>query len=101
MAINIRAFTQELVDAVDADGKLLSVCAYCLDALTALGVAWGPTHTELKVTAEGPRMIEVNARWHAQDIVPVSRYCLGTDSLISTIDAFTNPGKETLLFLLH
>lgn len=81
----------ELVDGVDAEGALLPVCDYCLKALDALGVAWGPTHTEIKMTAAGPRMVEVNARWHAQDFCPITRACLGTDSLVTTIDAFVHP----------
>ncbi|MER5887844.1 ATP-grasp domain-containing protein [Streptomyces sp. NPDC001941] len=40
--------------------------AACLDvvtaALTALGITTGITHTELKLTADGPRLIEVNGR---------------------------------------
>jgi biotin carboxylase len=32
------------------------------EALRALGVRWGCAHTELKMTAEGPRVIEVNGR---------------------------------------
>ncbi|WP_432190127.1 ATP-grasp domain-containing protein [Streptomyces sp. Tue6028] len=31
-------------------------------AVRALGVQWGITHTELKLTPEGPRLIEVNGR---------------------------------------
>ncbi|WP_133854064.1 ATP-grasp domain-containing protein [Labedaea rhizosphaerae] len=31
-------------------------------AIGALGVRWGATHTELKLTAQGPRVIEVNGR---------------------------------------
>lgn len=31
-------------------------------ALSALNVKWGVTHTEIKLTADGPRIIEVNGR---------------------------------------
>ncbi|MDQ2837335.1 MAG: ATP-grasp domain-containing protein [Actinomycetota bacterium] len=31
-------------------------------ALQALGISWGLTHTELKLTPDGPRIIEVNGR---------------------------------------
>jgi hypothetical protein len=36
--------------------------AYNNRALTALGIHNGPSHTELKLTEQGPSMIEVNAR---------------------------------------
>jgi hypothetical protein len=81
----------ELVDAVDEHGNLLEVCDYCLKALEALNVIWGPTHTEIKMTTDGPMMIEVNARWHAQDFCPITRRCLGYDALVSTIDAYIFP----------
>jgi predicted ATP-grasp superfamily ATP-dependent carboligase len=31
-------------------------------AIKALGVLWGVTHTEIKLTADGPRIIEINGR---------------------------------------
>lgn len=31
-------------------------------ALRALGLGWGPAHTELRLTASGPRIVEVNPR---------------------------------------
>lgn len=40
-------------------------------ALHAIGVRWGVTHTEIKLTPDGPRVIEVNGRLggHVADIV--------------------------------
>jgi biotin carboxylase len=96
MPMNDAAFVyqcSELVDAVGVDGHLLPVCEYCLKALDALDVAWGPCHTEVKDTVDGPTMIEVNPRWHAQDFCPITRLCLSTDSLVSTVDAFVFPGE--------
>jgi biotin carboxylase len=39
-----------------------AVAALAGAALRALGVRWGVTHTEVKLTPEGPRVIEVNGR---------------------------------------
>lgn len=36
--------------------------AAALDAVRALGVDWGPAHTELRLTADGPVVVEVNPR---------------------------------------
>lgn len=80
---------------MDETGAALPVTEYCLRALEALKVEWGPTHTEIMV-GEEPRMVEVNARWHAQDFCPIARACLGTDALVATIDAFLDPGTHLL-----
>jgi biotin carboxylase len=45
-----------------APEALASVHAMTEAALTALGVTHGMCHTELKLTADGPRIIEVNGR---------------------------------------
>jgi biotin carboxylase len=58
-----------LVDAADPllhDPLLLGVVQ---DAHTALGYADGVTHTELKLTADGPKVVEVNARLGG-DLIP-------------------------------
>lgn len=39
-----------------------SVLSVADAALKALGVRWGCAHTEIKLTAEGPRVIEINGR---------------------------------------
>ncbi|MFJ2060668.1 acetyl-CoA carboxylase biotin carboxylase subunit family protein [Streptomyces sp. NPDC087908] len=48
------------------------VCAFVARALTALGVMAGITHTEVKLTADGPRIIEVNGRLGGflRDVIP-------------------------------
>jgi biotin carboxylase len=58
-----------LVDAADpllSDPELLAVVQ---DAHTALGYADGVTHTELKLTPAGPKLVEVNARLGG-DLIP-------------------------------
>jgi biotin carboxylase len=58
-----------LVDAADpllTDPELLAVVQ---DAHTALGYADGITHTELKLTPAGPKLVEVNARLGG-DLIP-------------------------------
>lgn len=44
------------------DAAVATVLATAGAALTALGVGWGCTHTEVKLTPAGPRVIEVNGR---------------------------------------
>ena len=38
--------------------KLFQVCDYTVEVLRALGVNWGPTHTEVMATADGPRYLQ-------------------------------------------
>ena len=39
-----------------------ALAAAALDALRALGLGWGAAHVELRLTAAGPRVVEVNPR---------------------------------------
>ncbi|MFD8641084.1 ATP-grasp domain-containing protein [Streptomyces zaomyceticus] len=53
--------------------------AVALRALSALGLGWGAAHTELRLTENGPVIIEVNPRL-AGGMIPVAvRAALGTD----------------------
>merc|ERR1712238_585022 len=45
---------------------------YLNDCLNALDIRWGVTHSELIVTSDGPRLVEVNARQHNMDFVPLN-----------------------------
>jgi biotin carboxylase len=68
------------------------VCDYCISVLKAQDLKWGPTHTEIRSTSKGPRLIEINARWHAQNFIPIVRRALGYDAVTATLDAFFEPG---------
>ena len=50
----------ELVDNNDVETK--EIVNYCVEAIKASGLKWGPTHTEVKMTKDGPRLIEINCR---------------------------------------
>lgn len=45
------------------------------------------------LTARGPRLIEVNGRWHAQHFRPITDRALGYDALQASIDAAFFPGR--------
>jgi len=44
------------------DPQAASLKQYTLDVINALGIAWGPAHTEIMLTKDGPVVIEVGAR---------------------------------------
>ena len=48
-------------------------------ALLALGLGWGPAHVELRVTAAGPRIVEVNPRLAGGMIPRLVEEALGID----------------------
>ncbi len=89
MAINGAPFVyqcSELVDVMSDEEK--EVCDYCIKILQAQDLKWGPTHTEIKYTSDGPRLIEINARWHAQHFIPIVRNCIGYDAITSSLDGY-------------
>jgi biotin carboxylase len=59
-----------------ADSTLIQCCAR--DVLDALGVRFGPTHTEVVLTREGPRVIETHLRM-GSDMCPVVPVVTGVD----------------------
>jgi hypothetical protein len=94
IAINGAPFVyqcSELVDIVSDEER--QVCEYCIKILQAQELKWGPTHTEIKYTTDGPRLIEINARWHAQHFIPIVRKCIGYDAITSTLDGYFNQQK--------
>ena len=68
------------------------MAAYVRQALTALGIAWGPAHSEIMLTAHGPRLIETGARpmggFFPRDILLESLgHCLVDVALDACLDA--------------
>jgi hypothetical protein len=93
--VNGAPFVYQCTELVSAEGETeRAVSDYCVRVLQALDLRWGPAHTEIRLTASGPRLVEVNARWHAQNFVPITRRCLGTDAITATLDAYFKPGAR-------
>lgn len=57
------------------------------EALSALGLGWGPAHTELRLTDEGPKIIEVNPRLAGGMIPELVRLAAGVDMVSETLRA--------------
>ena len=66
-----------------------------LAAVTALGLTWGPTHVELRVGRDGPRLIEVNPRLAGGFIPEVVRLATGIDLITALIAAAS--GSDVVL----
>lgn len=56
-----------------------------LGALEALGLGWGPAHVELRLTAEGPQVIEVNPRLAGGFIPELVRVASGVELITATV----------------
>lgn len=61
----------------DIDRILPTIYEYLDDCLSALDIRWGITHSELIITPDGPRLIEVNCRQHNMDFVPLTDNGIG------------------------
>jgi biotin carboxylase len=64
------------------------------EAARALGLGWGPVHAELRLTAAGPRIIEVNPRLAGGFIPELVRLATGVDLIRATLQACTGAAPE-------
>ncbi|MGK5733729.1 ATP-grasp domain-containing protein [Streptomyces sp. URMC 124] len=76
-----RPHDQQLIDTVIA-------------AHQALGITVGATHSELRMTADGPRMIEVAARLGGDQIPYAHRLATGVDMVALTVAALTGEDAD-------
>ncbi|MEU0603868.1 ATP-grasp domain-containing protein [Streptomyces sp. NPDC006393] len=64
---------------------------YTLGVLDALGIRNGPAHTELKLTPDGPRLIETGARVCGADLPLLTSAAIGAGHLERTVEAHVRP----------
>ncbi|MEU6973570.1 ATP-grasp domain-containing protein [Kitasatospora aureofaciens] len=65
--------------------------AYAGQVLDALGVHNGPAHTELKLTPQGPRLVETGARVCGAMLPLLTRAAIGESQLEWTVAAYVDP----------
>lgn len=66
---------------------------YVFAVLDALGIRNGPAHTEVRLTPDGPCLIEVGARLSGADIPVLVGKAIGTGQLELTADVYVDPGR--------
>ncbi len=94
-------YKTELVDSSNEEYVVIdSITQYVREALDALDVHWGMSHTEVKVsTRRGVkravkkedvvvRLIEVNCRQHNTDFAPLTEACIGYNKLDMCLSAY-------------
>ncbi|QTL52727.1 ATP-grasp domain-containing protein [Priestia aryabhattai] len=76
------------------DVKHAEIVRYVKSTIDALGVKYGPTHTELRLTEEGPRLIEVNCRTMGLSLKEeIISEALSYSYSSLTADCYANPEK--------
>jgi len=71
--------TGHLVPAPLDDERRAAIASYARQALTALGFDSGPSHTEIILTATGPRIVETHTRLAGDKIIDLVRHATGED----------------------
>ncbi|WP_175407870.1 ATP-grasp domain-containing protein [Streptomyces sp. TRM64462] len=64
---------------------------YAFSVLDALGIRNGPAHTELKLTPQGPRLVETGARVCGAMLPVLTGAAIGESQLEWTVRAYTDP----------
>ncbi len=63
---------------------------YVRRTLDALEIKYGPAHAELKMTPDGPALIEIAARLVGARLPEICHKCTGTDPVSLVVDAYVN-----------
>lgn len=80
------------------DDLLNKINRFVVDFLTLTGVIFGPCHIEIKITANGLKIIEAHSRHGGDHIVDLHRLVSGIDSTQWTLDAiYTDHWQESYL----
>jgi ATP-grasp domain len=96
--VGLEPFFEEFGHTVDAADPLLED-PELLDQLArihkALGFTSGATHAEFKLTAAGPRLVEINARLGGDFIPYLGMLATGTDPVLAAADVATGRTPST------
>lgn len=93
----------------DGSGSGADIAVAVRSAVAALGVGWGAVHTEVRMGASGPVLIEVNPRLAGGQIPVLVRHATGIDLVAATVDLAVDghvslprrgPGAASIRFLV-
>ncbi len=91
---NGSAFVYDRLDFLPPQGKLQQELAdYTFNVLDALGIQYGPAHSEVMYTQKGPRLVETGARVHGGIGVSACRLATGSSHLDLTLSLLLNEVK--------
>lgn len=87
------AFVYDYEELLDPRGEQQDqVIPYVHSVLDALGIAYGPAHTEVMLTAGGPVLVECGARMHGSVRDDVIDRCTPSHVTV-TVDAYLDPAS--------
>ncbi|MCD5315731.1 ATP-grasp domain-containing protein [Kineosporia babensis] len=66
---------------------------YAFEVLDAMGIQHGPAHLEVRLTPEGPCLVEIGARIAGGGIPATAGLGIGESQLEWTVDAYTDPER--------
>ena len=75
------------------DDAAMAVVPYAFEVLDALGIAYGAAHLEVKLTPDGPCLVEVGARMAGLDMPFYAQQCIGEAQLQWIVDAYVRPDR--------
>jgi len=67
--------------------------SYGCQVLDAIGIRYGPAHMEIKMTPDGPRLVEIAARMSGSDCPYHTELAIDESQLNWTVDAYVNPAR--------
>ncbi|MFE4172302.1 ATP-grasp domain-containing protein [Streptomyces sp. NPDC056909] len=83
-------YDMDILHPEDSD-PVPALIAYVREVLAALKVAWGPSHAEVMVTAEGPVLVEIATRLNGNLNAAFQDECLGNNQPSLAAQAYTDP----------
>jgi biotin carboxylase len=87
-----KIYDHEDLQAPD-EPRLASILEYVQGVLDALGIAYGPAHTEIILTAAGPRLLETGARISGLANPLALTAATGADQVELTVACHTQPAR--------
>lgn len=94
-----QAKVYDLETLLDDRHPLYDLCvAYVEQVLQALGIDFGPAHTEVLVDAQGPVLIETGARFMGSTAQSLVTEAFGVNSVLLTAEAFLAPDQFAARF---
>jgi biotin carboxylase len=70
-----------------------ALTSYAFKVLDALNIRYGAGHLEIKMTPDGPCLVEIGARIPGGDMPHYAELCIGESQLSWMVDAYTNPRR--------
>ncbi len=84
-------FVYDYLDFLPEKGSIQDeLSEYAYQILNALGIKYGPAHSEIIYTNKGPRLVETGARLHGGVAIPACRLATGSSQLDLSLDYILN-----------